>query len=562
MKSKIFFTLAILGFCSLAILQNTEAAGKKSAPAAVTFSKDVAPIFNKACAQCHQPKDIAPFSVMSFKDVRPWAKSIREKVISKEMPPWHADPHFGNFSNDMRLSQAEIDTIVAWVDGGAIEGNPKDLPKLTNPRETWEIGKPDVVLTMDKPYQLPASGADDYIYIRVPTNFTEDKWIQASEFRPGNKRVVHHAVVFVESPAFFKMAQEEARKNGGDVKNPVTLIQDQPDSNEFRDGTVIRTKQDAPVLDDACGANRSSGGGTNLLLAAYAPGRNADVYPLGTAKMIPAGSNLIFQMHYSKTTGQPESDQTSMALSFAKAPVEKVVETMLIMNNRFAVPAGAENHAANACTTVRRDIELVNYMPHMHVRGKAMKYEVIYPDGKSETLIDVGRYNFNWQTLYKLKNPVAIPKGSRIKVSAVFDNSAKNKMNPDPTKIVRFGEPTYDEMLVGFVDYARPKPPLKVAVKVDPAVLAKYVGDYSMGMGPTFTIKVENGILSFSVPGQGSLVATPKSETEFFFKDMEDAAVSFVMDEKGEVTGLNAEFSGQKLKAKRVVKAATKSESK
>ena len=176
---------------------------------------------------------------------------------------------------------------------------------------------------------------------------------------------------------------------------------------------------------------------------------------------------------------------------------------------------------------------------------------------KRETLIDVGRYNFNWQTLYKLKNPVAIPKGSRIQVSAVFDNSANNKLNPDTTKVVRFGEPTYDEMLVGFVDYARPKPVVKTAVKVAPAVLAKYIGDYSMGMGPTFTIKVEDGILSFSIPGQGAMVATPKSETEFFFKDLEDAAVSFVMDDKGEVTGLNAEFSGQKLKAKRVVKAAS-----
>ncbi len=557
MKSKIFFLLGIVALIGFAFSENTviEASGKKAAPVAVTFSKDVAPIFNKACAQCHQPNDIAPFSVLSFKDVRPWAKSIREKVISREMPPWHADPHFGNFSNEMRLSHAEIDTIVAWVDGGATEGNPKDLPKLSNPRETWEIGKPDVVLTMDKPYELPAKGADDYIYIRVPTNFTEDKWVQASEFRPGNKKVVHHAVVFVETPMLYKMAQDQASKNGGDVHNPITIFDNGPESNEFRDGTVIRTKLDAPVLDDACGAKKNSGGGgAPPLLSAYAPGRNADVYPLGTAKMIPAGSNLIFQMHYSKNTGKPESDQTSIALSFAKQPVEKIVETMLIINNKFAIPAGAESHEANACATMRRDVELVNYMPHMHVRGKAMRYEVIYPDGKRETLLDVARYNFNWQTLYKLKNTIAIPKGSRLMISAVFDNSTKNKLNPDPTKIVRFGEPTYDEMLVGFVDIARPKPAEKKAIKVDPSILTKYVGDYSMGMGPTFTIKVENGNLYFSIPGQGALPATAKSETEFFFKEMEDASVVFVKDDKGEVTVLQAEFGSQKIKAKRVVK--------
>ena len=563
MRSKYFFLFTIVGLFVCAFSANSviEAAGKKPAPAAMTYSKNVAPIFNRACAQCHQPNDIAPFSVLSYKDVRPWAKSIREKVVNREMPPWHADPHYGNFSNEMKLTQAEIDTIVAWVDGGAPEGNPKDLPKLPNPKETWEIGKPDVVLSMAKAYDLPAKGADDYIYFRIPTNFTEDKWIQASEFRPGNKRVVHHAVIFVETPMIFKAAQDEARRNGGDVTNPLTLFNDNPGPDEFRDGTVNRTKPEAPVINDACGAKRNSGGGGVPLLTAYAPGRNADVYPLGTAKKIPAGSNLIFQMHYSKNTGKPESDLTSVALSFAKQPVEKIVETMLVMNNRFAIPAGADNHEANACANIRRDIEMVNYMPHMHVRGKAMKYEVIYPDGKRETLLDVGRYNFNWQTLYKLKTPVSIPKGSRLMVSAVFDNSTKNKLNPDPAKIVRFGEPTYDEMLVGFVDYARPKPAEKTVAKVDVSILEKYVGDYAMGMGPTFKITLANGTLYFSVPGQPALPATPTSETEFFFKEVEDAAVTFVKNEQGEVTGLQAEFGTQKLKAKRVVKAATGSDS-
>lgn len=560
MKRNITVTLSLLIVLAGLARMTSQAAGKKLPAKSVTFSKDVAPIFNKNCAQCHKPDDIAPFSVLSYKDVRPWAKSIREKVVNREMPPWHADPHYGQFSNDARLSQADIDTIVAWVDSGAKEGNPKDLPPMPKASESWEIGKPDVVLTMPQEYELPAKGADDYIYFRIPTNFTEDQWVQASEFRPGNKKVVHHAVIFIETPMMYKMAQDGAKKSGGDLHNPISVFQDERNPNMFRDGTVNRTKPEAPVIDDACGAKRNSGGGNAPLLSAYAPGRNADIYPMGTAKRIPAGSNLIFQMHYAKTTGKPEKDRTSIGFVFAKQPVEKMIETLLVVNDLFAIPAGAENHVATACSNIRRDLELVNYMPHMHVRGKAMKYEVVYPDGKRETLLDVDKYNFNWQTLYKLNRPLAIPKGSRLMITGVFDNSAKNKLNPDPSKTVRFGEPTYDEMLVGFFDIARPKPVERTVAKLEARTLDKYVGEYSMGMGPKFTISREGNILFFSMPGQPSLPATPESETKFFFKDVENAGVVFVTNEQGEVTELQAEFNGQKIKAKRVSKAVASSD--
>jgi mono/diheme cytochrome c family protein len=559
MKRIVTIAVVLTALVAVLALSSTAAKDKRPAPKTVTFTKDVAPIFFKNCAQCHQKDDIAPFSVLSYKDVRPWAKSIKEQVIKREMPPWHADPHYGKFDNEMRLSQAEIDTIVAWVDGGAVEGNAKDLPPLPVGSDKWEIGEPDVVLTMPQEFELPAKGADDYIYFRIPTNFTEDRWVQASEFRPGNKRVVHHAVIFVETPMMYRMAQDQAKASGGNVHNPISLIQGQRGSNMYLDGTVNRTKPDAPVVDEACGAKRNSGNGNTMLLSTYAPGRNADVYPIGTAKKIPAGSNLIFQMHYAKTTGQPEKDRTSIGLVFAKQPVEKMIETYLVVNNLFAVPPGAENHIANACMTLRRDVELVNYMPHMHVRGKAMKYEVIYPDGKRETLLNVDRYNFNWQTLYKLSQPVAVPKGSQLMVTGVFDNSTKNKLNPDPTKTIRFGEPTYDEMLVGFFDVARPKPAARPVAKVDNATLDKYVGEYAAGMGPKFTVSRDGNTLFFSIPGQPSLPATPEADAKFYFKDVEGSSVVFVKNEQDEVVELQAELNAMKLKAKRIVKATESS---
>ncbi|MBO0860029.1 MAG: DUF3471 domain-containing protein [Chloracidobacterium sp.] len=526
----------------------------RSANKQITFNKDVAPILFKNCASCHRPDDIAPFSVLSYKDARPWAKSIREKVASREMPPWGADPRHGEFSNEARLKQSEIDAIVAWVDGGAKEGDPKDLPPAPDFSDAWRIGKPDVTLTMPEEYTLDARGADDYIYFRVPTKFTEDKWIQAAEFRPGNKRVVHHAVVFIETPQMIEVAKTMARRSGRefDPRNGASAFERAPgpDALFFKEGTVWRTKTDAPVIDDACAQSNTnvrsvsaSAGAT--ILTAYAPGKSPDVYPPGTAKRIPAGSNLILQMHYSKTTGKPEVDRTSVGLIFAKQPVDKTVETLTVINSLFKIPPGAENHEATACYNVPRDIQFVNYFPHMHVRGKAMKYEVIYPDGRRETLLQVDKYNFNWQTLYTLKNPLPVPKGSRFVVTAHFDNSAKNKYNPDPTKAVRFGEPTYDEMLVGYADA------LRVIPKLDPKLLDTYVGDYQVGPGINFTIAREGDKLFAIAPSFG------KNELYLDFEDrftvsLMGAQLTFIRNEKGEVIELTIEVNSQTIRAKKI----------
>ncbi|HKQ90499.1 MAG TPA: DUF3471 domain-containing protein [Blastocatellia bacterium] len=553
---RLLLTTAIFVFAAFCLFTppTTGANDNKPASKQITFTKDIAPILFKNCAVCHRPDDVAPFSVLSYKDARPWAKSIREKVASREMPPWGADPRHGEFSNDTRLKQGEIDTIVAWVDGGANEGAPKDLPPAPDFSDAWLVGKPDVKLTMPEEFTLDARGTDDYIYFRVPTKFAEDKWVQAAEFRPGNKRVVHHAVVFVETPQMIEAAKTMARRSGRefDPLNGASVFERAPGPERlfFKEGSVWRTRMDSPVVDDACaqsneGAKTVSASAGSTILTAYAPGKNPDVYPPGAAKRIPAGSNLILQMHYSKTTGKAEKDRTSVGLVFAKQPVEKTVETLTVINSLFLIPPGAENHKATACYNVPRDLQFVNYFPHMHVRGKDMKYEVVYPDGRRETLLSVDKYNFNWQTLYVLKNPLSIPKGSRFVVTAHFDNSTKNKYNPDPAKPVRFGEPTYDEMLVGYADVIR------VIAKLDPKLLDAYVGEYQVGPGINFTIMREGGKLFAVAQSFGKNELLLDFEDRFTISLM-GAQLTFVRNEKGEVSELTIDINNQTIRAKKI----------
>jgi hypothetical protein len=429
----------------------------------ITFSRHVAPILYKHCAACHLPDDIAPFSVLTYKEVKPWADSIGEKVAAREMPPWHADPRYGDFANQARLSQAEIDTIVGWVAQGTKEGDPKDLPPLPEEAEGWQIGKPDYALEMSADYTVQPHSPDNYVYVTFPTKFKEDKWVQAAEIIPGNKRIVHHVIAHIVSPEALAAG---AKGVGGEFPQA-----DAAGSIFYKQGSLSRVRMDAPVIDDGASApnggslfNRrtgdDTGAGYSALLASYAPGKGPDVYPAGTAKRIPAGSTIVLQIHYSSFHGAIETaqtDRTIVGLVFAKQPPSKRVVTFTVPNHFFKIPAGAPNHRVTAAYTFDQDVELIDYMPHMHLRGKDMKYEVVFPDGRRETLLWVPKFQFNWQTVYRLKNPIMLPRGSRIIVTAHFDNSAKNPHNPDPKKDVRWGDPTYDEMMIGWIDYTVPR---------------------------------------------------------------------------------------------------------
>jgi len=437
-------------------------------------------------------------SLLSYKDARPWARSIREKVLNREMPPWDADPAHGEFSNNRRLTQKEIEVITKWVDGGSKEGNPADLPVAPTYAQGWSIGKPDVVLTVAQPYTVAASGPDEYQYFAVPTGFTEDRFVSAVEVRPGNRRVVHHLVVFVQPPAKSVQPSPESVQPAKSTQPPAESVQpptrsaqtparsgqsatkagsasiasaevdSQPgaaaaDYTQYRDGFVNRTKQDSPVYDDGCSLPNGGGGFRRDvskaepvpgILAEYLPGNRGEVMEPESAKRIPAGSVLLFQIHYAKTTGEVQKDQSSIGLIFAKAQPRKVVDTKLVFNSYFSIPPGSPNHQTTACWKLNDDADIVSLTPHMHFRGKAMEIKAIFPDGRSEILLNVPKYKFGWQTIYYLKRPLAAPKGTRIAVTSVFDNSTNNKYNPDPTRAVRWGEPTYDEMLAAFIGYS------------------------------------------------------------------------------------------------------------
>lgn len=431
----------------------------------VTFTRDVAPIFFSNCAECHRPGEAAPMSLLSYKESRPWARSIKEKVATKQMPPWHADPKHGQFSNDRRLSQAQIDTVTAWVDQGAKEGNPKDLPPLPKFTEGWVIGKPDIVLEMPQEHTLEASGPDEYQYFEIPTNFKEDVYVQMAEARPGNRKIVHHIIAFVSPPA----------KDGKQMqftKEQIEKYQQEAEKKSMfrKEGFLMRMKPGMPVYDDGCSLP-NGGNGESLdtkeesrgfdLLVGFAPGMPPGLMEPGTVKRIPAGSKLLLQMHYSKATGKVEKDRSSIGLILAKQPADKHVYTHGIANVYFQIPPGADNHKVTSCWTAKDDIHLLTLMPHMHLRGKAMKFEAFYPDGRSEVLIDVPDYSFSWQTVYYLKKSIAIPKGTKMVVTALFDNSSRNKYNPDPKQAVRFGDPTYDDMMIGWITYTVDKQRLR-----------------------------------------------------------------------------------------------------
>jgi len=369
-----------------------------AADAPVTFTKDVAPILYKSCVECHRPTMFAPMSLVSYDEARPWARSIKQRVVARTMPPWGADPAHGVFKNDPRLSDADIETIAKWVDSGAPKGDDNDLPSVPTFVDGWTIGKPDAVFAMEEEFTIPADGAVPYKYFRVPTGLTEDKWIQAIEIKPAARAQVHHVIAFTQPAG-------QPLKPGGEL------------------------------------------GPTNI--GGVTPNKPGLVFEPGVARLMRGNSDIVMQMHYT-TNGTETRDRTQVGIIYAKQPPTKMAGGGMAINPRFVIPAGDGNAEVKATSTLSRDITLTAMTPHMHVRGKDMIYIAHYPDGTSETLLSVPKYDFNWQLTYMLKTPKVLPKGTQVEVIAHFDNSPNNKFNPDPTKDVRWGDQTWEEMMIGF----------------------------------------------------------------------------------------------------------------
>jgi hypothetical protein len=374
-------------------------------------------------------------SLITFRDVRPWAAAIRDKVASRAMPPWHADRAYGTFRNHQSLAQAEIDTIVTWANAGAPEGDPAKLPKLPQFANGWQIGAPDVVLEMPQTFEIPARGEIDYQYFEVPTGFTEDRWMQAGEVRAGDRAHVHHIIVYVKEPE--------------PVRHP-TVMSVRP---IFAAGAAAPAPAPRPAAAPraASAAAPVTRGGDQMLIN-WAVGEDAPVHLPGMAKLIPKGSSLVFQVHYT-TNGTPGTDRSKVGLIFAKEPPRAEVRTGMVANPLFAIPPRADNYRIEAEATFSEAVDVWSMHPHMHLRGKDMTYTAIYPDGRREIVLRVPKYDFGWQTDYWLARPLTLPKGSKLHVQAHFDNSIANRHNPDPTATVRWGDQTWEEMMIGFFTY-------------------------------------------------------------------------------------------------------------
>jgi hypothetical protein len=392
-----------------------------AAPAVPTFSKDVAPILYAKCASCHRAGEMAPMSLLTYEDARPYARAIRTRVADGVMPPWHADAPHGTFRNDRRLTDAEKDTIVRWADGGAPKGDPKDLPPAPAFADGWTIGKPDAIISMPKPFDVPASGTIPYQYFAAPTNFTEDKWVQAIEIRPGARKVVHHVLVFSREP------DGAPRTLPWVARNPNTP-----------------TAPQAPVA-----ANAATRG---VLIATTAPGTNAQTFEPGTAMLIKAGTILSFQIHYT-ATGDATTDTSSVGFVFATHPPAQEIRAGSFQNTRFVIPAGAADENVASAIEFTEDAHIWALFPHTHLRGKRWEYRLVLPDGSSKLVLSVPKYDFNWQTYYAFNEPLQAPKGSRLEATARYDNSIANRANPDPNVDVRWGDQTWQEMQYSGITY-------------------------------------------------------------------------------------------------------------
>ena len=413
--------VALAGGIALEISAAPEAQRQVTPP---TFYKDVLPILQDHCQSCHRLDESAPMPLLTYEQTKPWAQKIADAVQRKMMPPWFADPRYGHFSNDPSLSEPQIAEISAWAAAGAPAGDPHDTPAPRKWTRGWSTHNPDMVSKMPKPVEIPASGEVEYTYEIVPTHFTEDKWVQTAEVRPSSAQHVHHAVVYIRPP---------------DAK----WLRHAPVGEPFTASTLTNPEE-----------RREAHETTSDLLLVYAPGSSPDQWRDGMAKFVPAGSDLVFQIHYT-TNGHAAIDQTSIGLTFAKSPPKQRVITLQVNNHALLIPPGADDFRVEVQGTLPNDATLLSLFPHMHLRGKRFEYDIVGDDGSVETLLRVN-YHFHWQLSYRLAEPRILKAGTKLRVIAWYDNSRSNPHNPDPEKTVKWGDQTSDEMMVGFFDVAVP----------------------------------------------------------------------------------------------------------
>ena len=382
-----------------------------------TFAKDVAPILHAKCINCHRPGEVAPMSLRTFDEVRPWARAIKQKVTARQMPPWFADAPAGEFANDARLTPQQIDTIARWVDGGAVRGNAADEPKPPALTEGWQLGEPDYIITLPL-VNIPAEGRDYFPTPNLTLDLPEDRWIRAIEIRPSNREVTHHSVIFT-TPA-----------GGG------------------------------------AGLGAATNSGFFDVLGVWAVGTPATVYPEGMGRWLRKGQMLRTNLHY-HPNGKPQTDQTRVGLYWGKGELKKEVASALAGDLTFRIPPGAKNHEMRAVYVVDQDSVIVSYFPHMHLRGKDMLITATFPDGRKQTLINVPAYDFNWQLFYYPRQQITLPRGTRVDIVAHYDNSADNPNNPDPTRTVTFGEQSTDEMMFGMFEFVAKEGVSPVPVTLD-----------------------------------------------------------------------------------------------
>jgi hypothetical protein len=468
MKKTLVVPLMIVGALLLADRAQAQ-------PAAPTFSKDVAPILYANCTSCHRAGEIAPMSLMTYKESRPWAKAIAAKVADGTMPPWHADPRYGKFVGERRHTDQQTSTIARWVAAGAPEGNAGDLPSPPVYNDGWNI-TPDVVLSMQEDYPIPATGEIPYQYLEVPANFAEDRYISDWEIRPGDRRAVHHLLLYLKAPKEVVEAQMK-RQQGMMLQRmfgaPPQAAAGAPRPTppfEFACCVQIPDGQSGgrPLPKDQqkdLGPNyRPRPAGMAQGMGGFSPGGSIRHFPEGMGMRIPAGYSLVFQMHYT-TYGQATTDRSKIGLKFAKTPPKTILNTMALINASLSIPPGEANYTIDNEMTFNRDTVIYSLVPHTHVRGKGWHYEVTYPDGRKEVILSVPKYDFNWQHEYVFAQPLRLPAGSKLYAKAWYDNSPNNKSNPDATKQVTWGDQTWEEMMYTSVTFYNPPAPQTAAQK-------------------------------------------------------------------------------------------------